>query len=201
MAGNIDFYFDFSSPYGYFAATRIDELARKYDRRVNWHPVLLGVLFKATGTAPLPLIPVKGEYSMHDMERTARLHQIPYARPSVLPIPTQAAARAMLWIRAGFGDARAVEFAKAIYRAYFVDGINVSEPAAVMQVAAGLDIDAAALNDGMNSASIKDQLRADVEQAQARGVFGAPFMIVDDEPFWGFDRFDQMELFLKNGKI
>lgn len=201
MAGNIDFYFDFSSPYGYFAATRIDALARKYDRSVNWHPVLLGVLFKATGTAPLPLIPVKGEYSMHDMERTARLHQIPYARPSVLPIATQAAARAMLWVRAEVGDAKAVEFAKAIFHAYFVDGINVSEPAAVLQIAAGLGIDADALNAGMNSVTIKDQLRADVEQAQARGVFGAPFMIVDGEPFWGFDRFDQLEVFLKDGKI
>ena len=40
-----------------------------------------------------------------------------------------------------------------------------------------------------------------MEQAQARGVFGAPFMIVDGESFWGFDRFDQMEMFLKNGKI
>ena len=201
MAGNIDFYFDFSSPYGYFAATRIDELAQRYDRSVNWHPVLLGVLFKSTGMAPLPLIPVKGEYSMHDMERTARLHQIPYARPSVLPIPTQAAARAMLWIRAEFGDARAIDFAKAVYRAYFVDGVNVGEPAAVMRIAGGLGIDAGAVNEGMNSASIKDRLRAEVEQAQARGVFGAPFMIVDGESFWGFDRFDQMEMFLKNGKI
>lgn len=201
MAGNIDFYFDFSSPYGYFAATRIDALALKYSRSVKWHPVLLGVLFKPTGTAPLPLIPVKGEYSMHDMERTARLHQIPYARPSVIPIPTQAAARAMLWIRAESGDARAVEFAQAAFHAYFVDDVNISEPAAVTQIAVKLGVDAAAVNEGMNSASIKDQLRADVEQAQARGVFGAPFMIVDGESFWGFDRFDQLEIFLKNGKI
>jgi 2-hydroxychromene-2-carboxylate isomerase len=107
----------------------------------------------------------------------------------------------MLWIRAEFGDAKAVQFAKAVFRTYFVDGVNVSEPAAVLQVAAALDIDAAAVNEGMNSAAIKDRLRADVEQAQARGVFGAPFMIADGEPFWGFDRFDQLEVFLKNGRI
>ena len=62
-------------------------------------------------------------------------------------------------------------------------------------------IDAAAVNEGMNRPAIKDQLRTGVEQAQARGVFGAPFMMVDGEPFWGFDRFDQMEIFLKNGRI
>ena len=52
MAGTIDFYFDFSSPYGYFAASRIDELAAKYGRNVNWHPLLLGVVFKTTGGVP-----------------------------------------------------------------------------------------------------------------------------------------------------
>lgn len=201
MAASIDFYFDFSSPYAYFATTRIDALAQKYGRTVNWHPVLLGVVFKSTGMAPLPLIPIKGDYSMHDMERTARLHQIPYARPSVLPIPTQGAARAMLWIRAELGDAKAIEFAKAAFRAYFVDGLNISEPAAVVQVAAGVGADAAAVADAMNNDAIKAQLKAEVEQAMARGVFGAPFMIVDGESFWGFDRLDQLEVFLKNGNI
>lgn len=201
MAGSIDFYFDFSSPYGYFASTRIDELAQKYGRSVNWRPVLLGVVFKSTGVAPLPLVPIKGDYSMRDMERTARFHRIPYAKPSVLPIATQGAARAMLWIRAELGDAKAIEFAKAAFRAYFVDGVNISEPTAVTQIAGNIGIDAAALTEGMNSAAIKDQLRAEVEQAMKRGVFGAPFMVVDGESFWGFDRFDQMEAFLKNGKI
>ena len=37
MTAPIDFYFDFSSPYGYFASTRIDELAQKYGRGVLWH--------------------------------------------------------------------------------------------------------------------------------------------------------------------
>ncbi|MGZ3237187.1 MAG: DsbA family protein, partial [Burkholderiaceae bacterium] len=46
MSSAIDFYFDFSSPYGYFASTRIDELAAKYQRKVKWHPILLGVVFQ-----------------------------------------------------------------------------------------------------------------------------------------------------------
>jgi 2-hydroxychromene-2-carboxylate isomerase len=201
MAGSIDFYFDFSSPYGYFASTRIDELAQKYGRSVNWRPMLLGVAFKATGMAPLPLVPMKGDYSMRDMERTARFHQIPYARPNPFPISTQAAARAMIWIRNTMGDGKAVEFAKAVFRAYFVDGINIGEPSAVMRIASQLGIDPATLTEAVNDRAIKDQLKTDVEQAMARGVFGAPFIIVDGESFWGFDRFDQLEAFLKNGKI
>ena len=66
MKSLIDFYFDFSSPYGYLASTRIDALAERYEREVAWHPILLGVVFKTTGGMPLPSIPLKGQYALHD---------------------------------------------------------------------------------------------------------------------------------------
>jgi 2-hydroxychromene-2-carboxylate isomerase len=201
MASAIDFYFDFSSPYGYFASTRIDELAAKYGRDVEWHPILLGVVFKTTGSAPLPLIPMKGDYSRRDFERTARFHQIPYQEPTAFPIPTQAAARAMLWVQSKAGDDRAIEFAKALFHAYFVDNRNVGDPETVIAVGTALGFDSAALTAGMNSAAVKDQLRAETDLAMAKGVFGSPYVIVDGEPFWGFDRFDQIEALLRDGKI
>ena len=98
MTAPIDFYFDFSSPYGYFASTRIDEIAQKYGRGVMWHPILLGVVFKTTGSSPLPSIPLKGEYCWRDFERTAQFHNIEYKRPTHFPLPTQHAARAVLWL-------------------------------------------------------------------------------------------------------
>lgn len=201
MSSPIDFYFDFSSPYGYFAATRIDALGAQYGRVVRWHPLLLGAVFKTTGGAPLPTLPLKGTYSLRDMERTARFHRIPYRLPALFPLPTQLAARAMLWVEEAHGVPKAVAFAKAVFHAYFVDGAKIIEPEALAPLAAALDIDPDALPEGANSAPIKDRLRADVEAAMARGVFGSPFVIVDDEPFWGFDRFDQLEAFLKNGSI
>lgn len=88
----IDFYFDFSSPYGYFAAEKIDALAEAHGRSVVWHPILLGVAFKHTGLQPLPAVPLKGPYSLHDMARTARYMELPYHQPSLFPIPTQHAA-------------------------------------------------------------------------------------------------------------
>ena len=66
MSHSIDFYFDFSSPYGYLAAQKIDALAAKYGRTVNWRPMLLGVVFRQTGMAPLTQIPIKGDYSRRD---------------------------------------------------------------------------------------------------------------------------------------
>jgi 2-hydroxychromene-2-carboxylate isomerase len=82
MANPIDFYFDFSSPYGYFASARIEELAAKHGRNVNWRPILLGAVFKITGQQPLPSIPLKGSYANHDLARSARLFGLPYKFPT-----------------------------------------------------------------------------------------------------------------------
>jgi 2-hydroxychromene-2-carboxylate isomerase len=201
MAAPIDFYFDFSSPYGYFGAMRIEQLAQKHDRAISWHPLLLGVIFKTTGGAPLPSIPIKGEYSLHDFDRSARFYGIPYKHPAVFPISSQAAARAVLWAQGQGGAAEAAQLTKALYHAYFADGVNISEAAQVARIGGGIGLDAAALAEGLGSQEVKDGLRKEVEQAMARGVFGSPFMIVDGEPFWGVDRFEQLDAFLANGKI
>lgn len=201
MTRLIDFYFDFSSPYGYLASTRIEQLAARYGRTVKWHPILLGIVFKTTGGAPLVASPLKGVYGVHDIERTARFHGIPYRHPPVFPVATQAASRAMLWLQETHGEEKAIEFAKAVYRAYFVDGVDISAPANVAAVAAAMGLDAVAMIEAAGSAPIKERMKSDIEAAMARGVFGSPFIIVDDEAFWGFDRFDQIEAYLKNGKI
>ncbi|MEC3767145.1 MULTISPECIES: 2-hydroxychromene-2-carboxylate isomerase [Cupriavidus] len=198
MTAAIDFYFDFSSPYGYFASTRIDDLAQKYGRNVAWHPILLGVVFKTTGASPLPQLPLKGDYSWRDFERTARFHGIDYKRPTHFPLPTTHAARAMLWLQNHHGDDLAAAFARSVYRALFVDDINIAEPAEIMKLAEPLGVDVQALDAGATSYQIKDQLKAEIEVAMAKGVFGSPFVIVDGEPFWGFDRFDQIEAHLKS---
>ena len=201
MSKEIDFYFDFSSPYGYFASTAIDALAAKYQRKVNWHPVLLGVIFKVSGSAPLTMIPLKGEYSLRDFERTARFHGIPFNQPPTFPIATQSTARAMLWVRQAHGDDKAREFAKVAYHAFFVDGIDINDPANLQKIATQIGIDGGALVEGLNGPHIKEQLKQNVEHAMQRKVFGSPYIIVDGEPFWGFDRFDQLEAFLKTGSI
>ncbi len=200
MSTPIDFYFDFSSPYGYFAAVEIDKLAAKYGRSVDWHPILLGPIFKALGTNSLVTIPVKGDYSRHDMERTARFHNIFYKAPSQFPIGTQVAARATLWVQQT-QPAKAVDLIKTLYSAYFTEDIDISVPENVLRIAADNGIDRAALETALGAPELKEQLRAATEAAGKAGVFGSPFMIVDGEPFWGFDRFTQLEAFLKNGKI
>lgn len=201
MSTSIDFYFDFSSPYGYFAATKIDALAATYQCAVTWHPVLLGIVFQKTGCAPLTAVPLKGDYAIIDFERTARFHGIPFKRPAIFPISTQAPARAMLWLQTTAGDAKAIQFAKAVYHAYFVDGIDISSPDNVAKIGASIGVNAAALSAAIGSIEVKEQLKTEVAQAIEQGVFGSPYIVVNGEPFWGFDRFEQIEATLKNGKI
>src|SRR2546430_1077178 len=112
----IEFYFDFSSPYGYLASHKIEALAAKHGREVDWRPMLLGAVFKQTGAAPLTMVPLKGDYSRRDFFRSARYHGIEdFRMPSQFPIATQAAARIMLWSKAD-DPALAVRVAKALYR-------------------------------------------------------------------------------------
>lgn len=113
----IDFWFDFSSPYGYLMAEKIDAVAAKHGRKVKWHPILLGVIFQATGSRPpADGVSSKGSYMLRDFARSARYMGIPYNPPSRFPLPTQNAARAYYWLH-GQDCALARQFALAVYAA------------------------------------------------------------------------------------
>jgi len=197
----IDFYFDFSSPYGYLAAQRVEALAAKHGRDVAWHPILLGVVFKATGAAPLTEVPIKGAYAKRDMTRSARFHGIDGFRlPSRFPVPTQAAARMVLALR-DRDPALATRVLHALYRAYFVDDMDISDPGTAARVAAGAGADEGAMRAAVDDPAMKDALRREVAEAIEAGVCGSPFLIVDGEPFWGLDRFDQADRWLAEGRF
>ena len=192
----IDFYFDFSSPYGYFASERIDELAARYGRAVEWHPILLGVVFKVTGSAPLPELPLKGEYALRDIPRTARHLGIAYRPPAVFPIATVNAARGYYCLQQR--DPRlARAFARVCYRAYFAEGIDISDSQRLAVFADSLGMDKDAFSAGLSDPTVKERLKKANDSALARGVFGSPFIIVDGEPFWGSDRLPQVEKWLQ----
>jgi 2-hydroxychromene-2-carboxylate isomerase len=198
VAAPIDFYFDFSSPYGYLAATRIDALAARHGRTVAWRPTLLGAVFKLTGMQPLTGIPLKGEYARRDMIRTARWLEVPFRLPTRFPISTLAPVRAYYWLAAR--DAiRAHDFALAIYRAYFVDDRDISSPDTVAAIAETLGVARAELAVALNDATVKERAKQEVDAAIGKGVFGSPYVIADGEPFWGVDRFDQLERWLATG--
>lgn len=198
MPAPLRFHFDFSSPYGYLASERIESLAARHDRAVDWRPMLLGAAFKVAGTQPLTSVPLKGDYARRDMPRTARFHGIPFAMPAKFPIATQAPARIVLWQR-GIDPGACAPLVHALYRAYFIAGRDISEPDVAADVAAEAGANREGARAAIDDAEIKEALRRDVEAAIAAGVFGSPFVFVDGEPFWGLDRFDQVERWLASG--
>ena len=198
MATPIDFYFDFSSPYGYFAATKIEELAAKHGRAVTWRPILLGAVFKLNGQQPLTTIPLKGSYAAHDLARSARLFKVPFRLPTKFPVSGTAPSRAFYWL----GDrdpAAAKKLALALYHAYFAEDRDISNPEVTGNVAAKLGVDKAELAHALNDAAVKERLRIEVDAAIERGVFGSPYVVVDGEPFWGSDRLDQIDRWMTTG--
>ena len=199
-ANALEFYFDFSSPYGYLASEKIDELAAKYGRKVKWRPVLLGVIFKATGAAPLTTVPLKGDYSKMDFERSAHFMGIPYNPPTRFPLPTQVAARAYYWLHER-DCTMARAFAHAAYRALFVEDRDISSLDVVLDLAASIGADRTALAEGVESPEIKDRLKEEVAAALTKGVFGSPLIFCDGEPFFGADRLPQLEARLAGQKF
>lgn len=198
MSGMIDFYFEFASPYGYFASLRIDTIAANYDREVRWHPIMLGAALKRTGSQPNLQIPLKGDYLRRDAARFARLLGVPFTMPASAPMNSLAASRAYWWLHDTDED-MAKGLSQAIYHAHWAEGRDLSQVDQVAGVAATLGIDGAELAAACADPAIKERLRQETERSLERGVFGSPFFIIDGEPFWGADRLNQVERWLATG--
>lgn len=194
----IDFYFDFSSPYGYIAATQIDDIAARHGRAVNWRPILLGVVFKTTGMGPLPSVPMKGEYSLHDFARSARLLGVPFAMPKQFPFNAVQPSRVFYWLN-GRDGALARRFAKAAFHATFPGQQDIAAAEVCAGIAATLGVKREETLAAVNDPAVKEMLRVEVDAAIKQGVFGSPFIVVDGEKFWGADRLDQVERWMKTG--
>lgn len=199
MAAPIEFYFDFSSPYTYIASEEIEAIAERHGREVMWRPILLGAVFKASGGMPLTAgYGPKALYSVRDFARSAAFVGIPYRHPANFPIGAVAAARTVLWLQR-HQPTLVAPFIHTAFRAYFVADRNIADPAVVMELAQELGIDVTQLAAGVQDESIKNALRAEVDQAIARGIFGSPTLVIDGEIFWGHDRLAQVERWISAG--
>jgi 2-hydroxychromene-2-carboxylate isomerase len=199
MPAPIDFYFDFSSPYSFLASEQIDAQAARHGRAVDYKPILLGVVFKASGGAPLTeQYGPKARYSVHDFERSARFAGIGYRHPSKFPIGAVTASRAVLWLQRHQPDA-ANGFVHAVYRAFFQQDRDISDAAVVAAIGNEAGLDGERLVAESQRQEVKDELRRRVEEAIAFGLFGAPTIVVDGEVFWGNDRLPQIERWLAGG--
>ena len=195
----IAFYFDFSSPYSYIASEWIEALAARHGRTVQWHAMLLGASFQVTEIRTPVSYPLKREYTMRDFERSARFAGVPLRMPEKFPIPTQNAARVFWWLHETESAARAVAWARHALRALFARGVDLSDDALLLGLCVEFGLDPAQAEAAWRDPERKARLKAVNDAAIAAGVFGAPFFIIDGEPFWGNDRRGQIERWLEKG--
>lgn len=190
----VRFWFDFASPYAYLSAARIRPLADAAGVRVEWSPFLLGPVFLAASggaSARQPMSPAARAHKWRDLERNAARHGVPYRLPAKYPPDGMRAARiAFAALDEGWGEA----WIGACFRAAYVEDRDLSDPAVLSTLAAGLGRDGAATAALAADPAIKARLRAATDAAIAVGVFGAPTFVVETDPpelFWGDDRLEQ----------
>jgi 2-hydroxychromene-2-carboxylate isomerase len=186
----LDFWFEFASTYSYPAAMRITPLARDAGISVRLRPFLLGPLLKAQGwdTSPFNLFPAKGRYMWRDVERLCVDLNLPFRRPQPFPQNSLLAARVAL---VGLSTTWGEEYCQAVFRAEFSEGLRIDDPAVVSGILSQLHVEPLPVLDAARSDAIKARLRAQTQEAQGLGLFGAPsFMTRDGELFWGNDRLE-----------
>ena len=200
MPAPLHFYFDFISPYGYFASLKIEELAKRHGRAVEWHSMLLGVsVLKVMGLKPLMDTPLKGDYVRRDVVRHARLHKIPLNRdldaPVGSPLP---AARAFCLVKHHHPHLQEL-MARLLYRAYWAHGKDLSTPEAVARIHLPDGLSPAWLESELHGEFASTLLKREVDASLRAGIFGSPTVVVDGEPFWGFDRLPDVDEWLRRG--
>ena len=195
MATTIDFYFDFGSPTAYLAYKRLQQLQAEYSCTIEYRPILLGGLFKATGNTSPVAIPAKGNYMLaHDLPRFAALYQVPLKINPHFPINTLNLMRAAT---AALGQNYFDTYINAVYDAVWVNGENMGELDVVAKVLSDAGLDAEKIISGTQNPEVKAALISNTEAAVARGCFGAPTMFIGDDMFFGQDRMQFIEMSLQ----
>ena len=189
MAKTVDFYFDFGSLASYLAWTQLPKLCADAGAALVWQPMLLGGVFQSTGNRAPISVPLKGSYLFVDMARFAKRYGVPLVMNPHFPINTLQLMRAAVGLQLR-GDARFEAYCAAMFRAIWVDALNLGDPAVLAQTLSAAGFDPAALLALCAEPEVKEALKARTDAAVQRGIFGAPTMFVGEQMFWGQDRLD-----------
>jgi 2-hydroxychromene-2-carboxylate isomerase len=196
MAKTFDYYFDFGSLATYLAHTQMDKIKTETGASPIYLPMLLGAVFKATGNASPASVPAKGKYIFVDFKRFADSYGVPLEINPFFPIITTTLMRMVTGLQMR-SDARMHEFMDTIFKAIWVDALNLNAPEVVAEVLREAHFDPVELLQMANEQTTKDRLKDITTQAVDRGVFGAPTFFVGQDMFWGQDRIEQLKAALR----
>ena len=192
MTLEIRYFYAPISGFAYLGEPRLMEIAERAGAVVRFRPMDIAQVFKAGGTTPpAAQHPARLAYRLHDLAREAERAGLPInPRPRHWPVPPEPAARLILAAEAMGLAPHPLSF--AILRAIYAEERDISDPATLRDIAAGLDLDADALLARAAEPDIADAFAACTREAIEAGVFGSPSYLVGDENFFGQDRLDAL---------
>lgn len=191
MTKDVRFYFDVGSPASYLGWTQLPQICATAGARLIYKPMLLGGVFQATGNASPGAIPAKGRYTNHDYERHARKYGVPFTPNPHFPIITLLLMRVVTGVHLQEPE-RLQDLLAGVFKAMWIDALNLNEPELTDKALTEAGFDAAALKALAADPQVKAALKATTEEAVGLGVFGAPTTFVGDEMFFGQDRLDMI---------
>lgn len=195
---DIEFFYDFTSPYSYLASTQVARVAERAGVLLHPRPFVLGAVFKATGNDIPARIPAKAAHMLNDLAAWARDYDAPFHFPQVFPVNAIKALR--LVIAAGERDA-GWQLAQRVFRAYWADGKDIAELPVLAALVTESGLDAGALFSRIEQQEVKDALRRNTDDAIERGAFGAPTFFVNGQMFVGNDRLAFVERAAKGERL
>ena len=193
MASKIHFYFDFISPYAYFAWRKLPALAKKYNREIEAHPVVFGKLLDKWGQLGPAEIPPKRNWLNEYCFRYAALNGFKYNPPKKHPFNPLAALRMSLKEVSGDDQLRVID---SIFEEGWSHGADLGDLSTLTSLLTRQSIDGETLSKNVSESEIKELLIDETTYAIEKGVFGVPTIIIDDNLFWGNDQMDHIELLL-----
>ena len=185
----LEHFFDFGSPTAYLAYTQLPAIAREAGAEIEWRPMLLGGVFKATGNASPAAVPAKGRWMNEDLPRWARRYGVPFQHNPHFPINTLTLMRGAVGVQLREPEAFQ-RYLATLYRAMWVEARNLGDPAVLADVLGRAGFDRDRFASLVADPEVKARLIVNTEEAVARGVFGAPTTFVDGAMFFGQDRLD-----------
>ena len=183
----VEYFFDVGSPTSYLAFRQLPALAGSAGARIDWRPMLLGGVFKATGNVSPAAVPAKGRYMNDDIVRWAARYGVPFRHNPYFPINTLTLMRGATGLQMRRPD-DFPRYLEAVHRAMWEEEKNLGDAEVLAATLSAADIDAAALLALVADPEVKARLVATTEEAVGRGVFGAPTFFVGGQMFFGQDR-------------
>jgi 2-hydroxychromene-2-carboxylate isomerase len=192
MGKNLEFFFDYGSPWSYMADSQLAALTARTGATITYVPMLLGGVFKATGNQSPANSPVQAKlrYGGLDMMRWVRRYGVPFKRNPHFPVNTMKIMRGAIAAQMrGFFP----RYHRTMFAGMWEQELKLDDDAVIRAALEAAGLDATSLFQSIEQQEVKDKLRANTDLAVARGVFGAPAFFVDDELYWGNDRLDFVE--------